>query len=130
LIFDAGPFNRFCAIGTGNTQNAGSKANDLKLFAPIDSGDRLLETTRLTPPSLLKIDVEGGEIAALSGLKNWLREGRTTLIFEGGADTADYVRSLGYKDVNPCVRNERTDHNLSNYVARAWWGPSAHETGG
>jgi hypothetical protein len=79
------------------------------------------------PPSLIKVDVEGGEIAALSGLEKLLRQGRTTVVFEGGEDTADYVRSLGFKDINPCVRNERTDHNLSNYVARAWRGPSDHE---
>jgi FkbM family methyltransferase len=86
---------------------------DLILLAAIDSGDRLLETTRLTPPSLIKVDVEGGEIAALSGLKKLLRQDAWINVLK--SKTTHVIGSFfpAFEN-NGCTRAKRA--NLSCFI--------------
>lgn len=73
----------------------------------IVSIDTLIEQGKLQPPNLVKIDVEGAEIAVLEGMQKSLRRDRPTLIYEAddpqkaGLDIKqtelnDYVRQFGY----------------------------------
>jgi FkbM family methyltransferase len=49
--------------------------------------DKLLETGRISPPDLIKIDVEGTEVDVLEGMRRTLCTQRSTIIFEVDAAT-------------------------------------------
>jgi FkbM family methyltransferase len=86
----------------------------------VDAGDELISTAIAPAPDVIKLDVEGGEAAAISGLKKILSAGGTSLIFEGGSETQRLVEELGFPVVLPLPRNEKTHHALHNYVAGRW----------
>jgi FkbM family methyltransferase len=65
--------------------------------------DDLVRVDGLTPPDLVKMDVEGGELEVLAGMSGLLAERRPALIVEMHGKTAQVVellRSAGYELIN------------------------------
>ena len=58
------------------------RTEPLHVEVPICRLDEFVETTGVPPPSLLKIDVEGHELAVLKGARRILEEFRPVLVFE------------------------------------------------
>jgi FkbM family methyltransferase len=82
--------------------------------------DELVESRRLRPPTLVKIDVEGAELGALRGMQDTLRRHRPIVVFEvddgdHGAlirrwkELDDFVTGLGY-DVTHLENSYRNIH--------------------
>jgi len=51
--------------------------------------DELIHSERLRPPTFVKIDVEGAELAVLRGMRNTLQDCRPTVLYE--VDDGDYA---------------------------------------
>ena len=83
----------------------------------LDTGDELISAGIAPAPDVIKLDIEGGEGAAIAGLKKRLSSGTTSLIFEGSSEVEGIVRALGFSIVSQLPRNEKTHHALNNYVA-------------
>jgi FkbM family methyltransferase len=75
--------------GTGSTQTGGSRQQQRVVSVTLDW---LLQHFR--KPDVLKIDVEGAELRALSGAKKILDEVRPTIVCEVSADNARAVTDL------------------------------------
>lgn len=97
----------------GRTQAGGERA---RLFVPTITLDGMLE--HLTPPTFVKIDVEGAEAAVLRGAQALLRLHKPTLYIEVGkaheAECKHLLNSAGYEvsgDFNwLAVSRNRTNH--------------------
>jgi methyltransferase FkbM-like protein len=85
--------------GFGGSQTGGVAESRV---VPAITLDQLLETFRT--PSVVKIDVEGAEVAVLLGARRLLREIRPTLILEVGsqnqAEVGDILRAVDYAVLN------------------------------
>jgi FkbM family methyltransferase len=92
-------------------------AQDLKLAADcpqleIKIGDDVVESLGLAPLSLIKIDVEGLELAVLQGLQRTLTSQDPVVMFEahpevdrpGAEATLAFLRKLGYHHLYSCER--------------------------
>lgn len=96
--------------------------------------DELVAAGRLPPPTVIKLDVEGGEAAVLAGLGTLLlRPELRAIVFEAASgltqapDTdaiAGPLRRAGFR-LMPLVRREHSTHTLDNYLATRIAGPSA-----
>jgi len=65
--------------------------------------DELVESGRVAPPNVVKIDAEGAEIEALRGMERTVREHQPTLICELHLTTPPFLelmRAWGYRAVN------------------------------
>jgi FkbM family methyltransferase len=65
----------------------------------VEALDPLVASGELPPPSLVKIDVEGSEVAVLPGMRRILEEHRPDLVVElhaTNAEVADLLEPLGY----------------------------------
>lgn len=82
----------------------------------VEPGDQLV-AQGIPAPDCIKLDIEGGESAALEGLREVLQQRRPKLIFEGGEELAGEVRKIGFSRVVLLNRNEATEHALQNYCA-------------
>lgn len=58
------------SISGGNVRKKGDTNNCIRIVR----GDDIIETKDLRPPSVVKIDVEGGELMAIKGLETTLRK--------------------------------------------------------
>jgi FkbM family methyltransferase len=99
---------------------------DRQITVDCARGDQLVAAGRVSAPTVIKLDVEGGEDAVLMGLGELLR--RPTLravVFEAvsglqqAQDTdpiAGSLRAAGFRFV-PLRRREASDHALDNYLA-------------
>jgi FkbM family methyltransferase len=92
---------------------------DQVLYSPMDSGDNLI-AAGLPFPDVIKLDIEGGESAAITGLQKTLALGRTSLLFEGSGCESDSLRTIGFPVVTPLSRKEDTAHALTNFSAPRW----------
>lgn len=84
-------------------------------------GDDLIAQGSLPAPTVIKIDVEGHELAVLTGLAATLRAGACrAVIFEDHLTEDSPVKALlqefGFK-LNSLVRLEDSTHTLGNFVA-------------
>lgn len=78
-------------------------------------------------PNVIKLDTEGSELSILKGCKNLLADPTLRVIlFEAGNDLlenlaademAQFLKGFGFTSIRALVRNEKTHHNLSNFVA-------------
>ena len=90
------------------------------LRCPVETGDNLIADGVVPLPDVIKMDIEGGEAAAIVGLTTTLSHGATSLIFEGKSELAQAVIELGYPAVSSLSRNEQTHNDYNNYVAARW----------
>ena len=96
--------------------------------------DELVAAGRLPPPTVIKLDVEGGEAAVLAGLGALLlRPELRAIVFEAATGLAQSpdtdaiagpLRRAGFRLV-PLVRREHSTHTLDNYLASRIAGPGA-----
>jgi len=88
--------------------------------------DTLVAAGRVPAPTVIKLDVEGGEPAALAGLGALLRDpGLRAIVFEAAAGLegqpdsdpiAGPLRAAGFR-FTPLARREHSAHPLDNYLA-------------
>lgn len=84
--------------------------------AHVTTADKLIEDCVVPAPNFIKLDIEGGEHAAIEGMRRTIDTRRPRLLIEGSQELAEIVRSLGYRDVSPLKRQEASQHNLENYL--------------
>jgi FkbM family methyltransferase len=120
---DRSEFRRFHTVTHGNpgmsTFAPWDQARyDLTMPCYVETGDRLIQDNVVPAPSAIKMDIEGGEAAALRGLAGTfaVRQVRT-LVFEGGEGTARAVEAYGFTAIQALARAEGTGHGLNNYRA-------------
>jgi FkbM family methyltransferase len=85
-------------------------------------GDDLIARAVLPAPTVIKLDVEGHELAVLRGLALAVAQPRCELIvFEDGAEpdtlVKQFLRTAGFT-IAPLARREHTEHALANFAAR------------
>ena len=88
--------------------------------------DQLVAIGQVPAPTVIKLDVEGGEPGVLAGLGALLRDpGLRAIVFEAGADLgakpdsdpiAGPLRAAGFRFA-PLARREQSRHPLDNYFA-------------
>ena len=84
--------------------------------------DNLIHSGHVPMPNLIKLDVEGNELAVLQGLgSRILSPDLRAIVFEDGRDTNSPVKIIlrrsGFLISQPLLRQESTSHNLENYIA-------------
>jgi FkbM family methyltransferase len=99
---------------------------DRQITVDCARGDVLVAAGRLPAPTVIKLDVEGGEAAVLAGLGVLLRRPELrAIVFEavtglGQAPDTDPIagplRAAGFRFA-PLVRREHSVHPLDNYLA-------------
>jgi FkbM family methyltransferase len=96
-----------------------------RVLCSCDTGDGLVATNVLPPPTVIKLDVEGSELDVLRGLSVVLRSNQLrAVIFEHeskllcDADNELYriLASAGFR-IRQLVRNENTSHAADNFIA-------------
>lgn len=88
-------------------------------------GDALCADHGYKVPKVIKIDVEGAELRVLKGLEKVLSSPTCRrVVFEAGVevmDEADPIHKLlaghGFAKPRQLKRNEKTEHDLENFVA-------------
>jgi FkbM family methyltransferase len=79
---------------------ARSRITHARLPVPVLSLDAWIAATGQPPPDVVKLDVEGAEVAALRGMRATLREAAPTLVIElhaTCAEVADLLDEAGYE---------------------------------
>lgn len=99
---------------------------DRQITVECARGDELVANGRLPAPTVLKLDVEGGEAAVLAGLGTLLcRSELRAIVFEADAGLAQSpdtdpiagpLRAAGFRFA-PLLRREHSKHTLDNYLA-------------
>ena len=84
-------------------------------------GDALISCGTVPPPAVIKLDVEGHELAALRGLSQCLTSGHCrAVVFEDGPEddslVKEFMRNCGYQ-LHRLSREEDTEHFLANFAA-------------
>ena len=77
------------------------------------TGDSLVERFGLNRVDWIKMDIEGGEPAALRGMKRIVADFRPCFLFEnnsGAAETTELLRQAGYRVGSFDARGRLTDH--------------------
>lgn len=87
-----------------------------KVICCVETGDRLVSMGIVPPPYAIKLDIEGYEEAALSGMSNMLKS-VSRLVIEGGEEIQTILRGHGFDQITPAARLENSDHDLKNYIA-------------
>jgi FkbM family methyltransferase len=88
-----------------------------KISCCLDTGDRLVDSGTIAAPHAIKMDIEGGEAAALVGMATILSSRIKRIVFEGGDDLASLVESYGFSSVRKLARREASHHALANFCA-------------
>jgi FkbM family methyltransferase len=99
---------------------------DRQITVECARGDELVAAGRVPAPTVIKLDVEGGEAAVLAGLGSLLRRPELrAIVFEAGAGLAQApdadpiagpLRTAGFQFA-PLARRELSAHPLDNYLA-------------
>ena len=84
--------------------------------------DNLINSGHVPMPNLIKLDVEGNELAVLKGLGTKISSpDLRAIVFEDGRDINSpvkmYLRKSAFMVSNPLLRQEDSSHNLENYIA-------------
>lgn len=84
--------------------------------------DNLIDSGHVPMPNLIKLDVEGNELAVLKGLGSRISSpDLRAIVFEDGRDIASlvklFLRQSAFTISQPLFRREDTSHNLENYIA-------------
>jgi FkbM family methyltransferase len=122
-LADRSGFRQFHAITHGNpgmsTFAPWDQARyDLTMPCYVETGDRLIQDNVVPAPSAIKMDIEGGEAAALRGLAGTFAARKVrTLVLEGGEGTVRAVEAYGFTAIEALARAEGTGHGLNNYRA-------------
>ena len=106
-------------ISGGRSQMGG--ARDIVLV-PTLSLDTLLES--LSPPSFVKIDVEGAELAVLEGAKRLLREVRPSVYIEVDEASGEAVFAL-FAQLGYAAHDPATGHEVSGCIENTLFVPLA-----
>ena len=99
---------------------------DRVITVQCERADTLVAAGRVPAPTVIKLDVEGGEAAVLAGLGALLRDpGLHAIVFEAGTGLeaqpdsdpiAGPLRAAGFRFA-PLTRCEHSEHALDNYLA-------------
>lgn len=89
------------ALTSGNKSNEWLQKQHATV--QISSGDEIIDRLSLPAPNVIKLDIEGGELEALRGLKNTIQHEECRLI---------------YCEVHPELENKREDHGLKESEIR------------
>lgn len=99
---------------------------DHQITVICERADDLVARGSVPAPTVIKLDVEGGEPAVIAGLGALLRQpSLRALVFEAAAGLehsysgdpiADPLRAAGFS-LRSLTRRERSDHDLDNYLA-------------
>lgn len=110
-------------LGMSHVAQERGSSGSPALMAAVLSGDELIASGQVPAPDVIKIDTEGSEEAALTGLARALRSVKA-IAFEAGADVLTDPHHAIRRHLDPhgfryrqLVRNEPTDHNLENFIA-------------
>lgn len=84
--------------------------------------DKLVDSFFVPMPNLIKLDVEGNELAVLQGLGSKISQSDLrAIVFEDGKDLDSpvkvFLRQSGFAISKPLQRQQSTSHNLENYIA-------------
>lgn len=114
--------------GLGNSHNRYEFAVGVQTY----TGDSLVESKKICPPQLIKIDVEGFEIEVFKGLKNTLLQYRPTIIFEhslyrlkernqSNNSVTSFLEGLGYSIYDQSSNKKIIESDLNrdaDFIAR------------
>jgi FkbM family methyltransferase len=90
------------------TDVASLASNDVTIDVPLVTIDDLVARGEIEPPTMVKMDIEGAEIAALRGMARTLREARPVVVCELHDTAREFIplmRDLGY-DLTPLESNQ------------------------
>jgi FkbM family methyltransferase len=114
----------------GHTLSTAGTPPDLKGSVTVDlvSIDDLVEQQRLTPPTVVKIDVEGAEIDVLHGMSQTIKAFKPAIVYEvddrnkesfrrKGQELEAFMKSLGYQIVPLEAAYPGTRWNVGHAIA-------------
>lgn len=85
-----------CAhFARGQTRSEGHIAGSGEFTVTVIGGDEEIAAARLSAPDVIKMDIEGGELEALPGLRGALLHARTVFVATHGPEALALVESLG-----------------------------------
>jgi len=84
--------------------------------------DNLIDSGLVPMPNLIKLDVEGNELAVLKGLGSKISDpDLRAIVFEDERDINSpvklFLRHSAFTISRPLLRRENSSHNLENFVA-------------
>lgn len=79
----------------GHTRSEGCVAEKGEFGVDVIGGDEEIDAGRLRAPDVIKMDIEGGELDAIPGIRAALKRARTVFIATHGPEARALVESLG-----------------------------------